>query len=272
MLGLLVIATAVSQAIGQLLWASARVAVAALAGARRRRQVAAGALRLVLGVSVAGVALAPTSAAAQSNDVAYRVCERAASKIHGRAARELARRACTRITVPTTATTTVVAAPTQQEPLKQLDDLHIGEEVLAGYVRDDWPHWSDADGDGCNTRKELLKARSTTPALIEAGSVCTIVAGTWVDPYSGRTLTSPAQVEIDHLVPLANAYRSGGHAWSVIQREAFDEAKKWFARCLEWEPNNIEAQRGLRLVQSRNDQKGSQKSSGLLSRFLSKKN
>ncbi len=58
----------------------------------------------------------------------------------------------------------------------------------------------------------------------------------------------------------------------AVQREAFDEAKKWFARCLEWEPNNIEAQRGLRLVQSRNDQKGSQKSSGLLSRFLSKKN
>ena len=38
---------------------------------------------------------------------------------------------------------------------------------------------------------------------------CSITAGTWLDPYTGRTLTDPSDVDIDHVVPLANAWRSG---------------------------------------------------------------
>jgi cytochrome c-type biogenesis protein CcmH/NrfG len=48
------------------------------------------------------------------------------------------------------------------------------------------------------------------------------------------------------------------------------EAKKWWQRCLEWEPNNIEASRGIRMVNSRED-KDRQNKSGLLSKFLNKK-
>lgn len=46
------------------------------------------------------------------------------------------------------------------------------------------------------------------------------------------------------------------------------EAKKWWSRCLEWEPNNIDAARGIRMVNSRGESKGNK---GLLSKFLKEK-
>jgi len=52
-------------------------------------------------------------------------------------------------------------------------------------------------------------------------SGCNVVAGTWKSVYDGKTLTSPTQVDIDHLVPLANAWRSGAAAWTTAQREDF---------------------------------------------------
>ncbi len=55
-------------------------------------------------------------------------------------------------------------------------------------------------------------------------------------------------------------------------RGNYGEAKKWWARCIEFEPNNIEAARGIRMVHQRQEkQPGSQstsKGSGLLSKFL----
>jgi CheY-like chemotaxis protein len=57
-----------------------------------------------------------------------------------------------------------------------------------------------------------------------------------------------------------------------VAREQVGEAKKWFDRCLEYEPGNIEAARGLRMLVSRaQDKGGGPKTSGLLSRFLSNK-
>jgi tetratricopeptide (TPR) repeat protein len=93
------------------------------------------------------------------------------------------------------------------------------------------------------------------------------------DPASTGAVTEAVQalkkaMTMQENLPLAYQYLGQ----IAVQRDAFEEAKKWFSRCLEWEPGNIEAQRGLRLVSSRKEDKASQKSSGLLSRFLSKKN
>ncbi|MGH9155208.1 MAG: hypothetical protein ACRD1K_05035 [Acidimicrobiales bacterium] len=76
----------------------------------------------------------------------------------------------------------------------------------ARYDRDEWqPHgWADLDGDGCNTRSEVLMAESKVPT--SARSRCTVVAGEWVDPYTARSTTSAARLQIDHLVALADAY------------------------------------------------------------------
>ena len=82
------------------------------------------------------------------------------------------------------------------------------------------PHgWADADGDGCNTREEVLIAQSRTPVATGAG--CKILAGEWLDPFTGRVTTAASQLEVDHLVALADAHRSGGWDWPPERKVAF---------------------------------------------------
>jgi putative cell wall-binding protein len=93
------------------------------------------------------------------------------------------------------------------------------ETTAPPYDRDRFEHWIDADSDGCNTRFEVLLEESTTEVEIEAG--CALSGGTWVSPYDGFVATAPAEIEIDHVVALAEAWRSGASAWSDEQRRAF---------------------------------------------------
>jgi hypothetical protein len=53
------------------------------------------------------------------------------------------------------------------------------------------------------------------------GDDCTISAGTWVSPYDGRSVADPQDLDVDHLVPLANAWRTGASTWTDERREAF---------------------------------------------------
>ena len=87
------------------------------------------------------------------------------------------------------------------------------------YDRAAFEHWIDADGDGCNARYEVLIDESTTPVTVT--DRCTLTGGTWVSPYDGLTASSPAEIEIDHVVALAEAWRSGAWAWTPQQRRDF---------------------------------------------------
>lgn len=93
------------------------------------------------------------------------------------------------------------------------------ESTTPAYSRDRFDHWVDADADGCNTRYEVLIEESTSPVSVGAG--CALSGGTWVSPYDGVTATTPAEIEIDHVVALAEAWRSGAWAWDDDQRRAF---------------------------------------------------
>ena len=89
------------------------------------------------------------------------------------------------------------------------------------YNRDEWlPSWADADGDCQSTRHEVLIAEADGPLAYGAGN-CTVTAGVWNDPYTGSTFTSPSDLDIDHMVPLADAHRSGGWAWSTTKKRAY---------------------------------------------------
>jgi Protein of unknown function (DUF1524) len=48
-----------------------------------------------------------------------------------------------------------------------------------------------------------------------------VVGGRWSSVYDGRTFTDPSDVDIDHMVPLANAWRSGANEWNDNERGAF---------------------------------------------------
>lgn len=103
----------------------------------------------------------------------------------------------------------------------QLSGLTVApQNTSVDYDRDSWNLWIDADGDCQNTRQEVL-IRSSSPAPQLDVDGCSVLAGTWVDPYTGQSWTSPSEVQIDHLVALANAHRSGGWAWDAAQKEAF---------------------------------------------------
>lgn len=88
------------------------------------------------------------------------------------------------------------------------------------YVRDDWPHWLDVDRDCQDARQEVLIAESEIQPTLDAAG-CRVLAGRWTDRFSGEIVTDPARAEIDHLVPLAYAFRTGGWAWGPDQRAAF---------------------------------------------------
>ena len=122
-------------------------------------------------------------------------------------------------------------APSAEAARRQLSELRVRPAgSMTGYSREEFPHWSDAEEFG-------WKLPSGTPdpgscdardaALIRDGKgerveeFCDVVSGEWFDPYGGETYTDPEDIDIDHMVPLANAWRSGASSWDTAKRESF---------------------------------------------------
>lgn len=87
---------------------------------------------------------------------------------------------------------------------------------MSGYSRAKFPHWRST-GSNCDVRDTVLKRDGSKVKV----SGCNVVAGTWHSAYDDRTLTAPTEVDIDHVVPLANAWRSGAAAWTTDKRADF---------------------------------------------------
>ena len=104
-------------------------------------------------------------------------------------------------------------------PLEEPPELTAAYEAFP-YDRDLYRHWVDADGDCQDTRQEVLIGESRIPVTLNATG-CFVVAGEWVSAYDGEVFTDPGDLRIDHLVPLAEAHRSGAVFWDAERREAF---------------------------------------------------
>jgi len=85
------------------------------------------------------------------------------------------------------------------------------------YDRYLFPTWYTISGT-CNTRETVLKRDGTS---VVVNSACTATSGRWYSPYDGATWTNPADVDIDHMVPLAEAWQSGAWAWTTPQRQTY---------------------------------------------------
>jgi hypothetical protein len=94
--------------------------------------------------------------------------------------------------------------------------LVMTEDHVGGYSRSLFKHWIDADKDGCNTRYEVLIAEAIVKPKVGAG--CYLTGGKWKSSYDGKIFTNPTGLDIDHMVPLAEAWRSGAWAWTSAQR------------------------------------------------------
>lgn len=84
-----------------------------------------------------------------------------------------------------------------------------------GYSRDKFPHWSD-QGNSCNTREVVLKRDGTD---VEQDGSCAATSGTWKSPYDDATWTQSSDVDIDHVIPLSEAWKSGAADWTTERRE-----------------------------------------------------
>jgi len=126
----------------------------------------------------------------------------------------------TPMTSPATSASTSppTPSPTPTQPADPVG-LRIEPERGDGYNRDLFRHWVDADGDGCDTRKEVLIAESLEP--VQTGSSCAILSGRWYSIYDNTETTDSSRFDIDHVVALKEAWDSGAWNWSADQRRDF---------------------------------------------------
>lgn len=123
-----------------------------------------------------------------------------------------------------------LAEPAPEASAGRLAGLVEAPEEQVGYDRDEWRHWTEVRG--CWTVREAVLVRDAEPGSVvlkdadgkptsDVGAACQVVSGRWVDPYTGKTFTDPSGLDIDHLVPLGEAARSGGQGWDADRKQAY---------------------------------------------------
>jgi hypothetical protein len=85
-----------------------------------------------------------------------------------------------------------------------------GRAPMTGYSREQFgADWADLDGDGCDTRREVLNRDAATSTMDGEGCADQV---TIIDPYSGEEVKGRAKIDIDHVVALGNAWATGAQA------------------------------------------------------------
>ncbi|MCG5217044.1 HNH endonuclease family protein [Streptosporangium sp. KLBMP 9127] len=103
--------------------------------------------------------------------------------------------------------------------VRALGQLKVAKPLsIRGYShRRFQPRWAHHKG-RCDAR-EVVLARDGRG--VRRNAACHPVKGRWYSPYDGKWLKSERHVDVDHLVPLAYAWRSGASKWSQARRRAF---------------------------------------------------
>ena len=100
------------------------------------------------------------------------------------------------------------------QALNELEDTPIFH-----YDRKFFKHWEDFNKDRCSTRFEVLNRDNQ--GTINYGDGCQITKGEWESPYDNKSYTNAEKVEVDHVVPLDNAWLSGAYDWSQKERDVY---------------------------------------------------
>lgn len=91
--------------------------------------------------------------------------------------------------------------------------------TASAYDRRDYKHWVDLDGDGQDTRQEILIRDSQIAVTFRSDGK--VNGGLWVCPYTGRVTRNPTDLDIDHLIALGEIDAAGADAWTADQRMQF---------------------------------------------------
>jgi hypothetical protein len=70
---------------------------------------------------------------------------------------------------------------------------------------------------GCTTRQQVLIAE----AIGGTRTGCDVAGATWRSPYDGLETADPSTFDIDHVVPLKEAWVSGASNWTPARRTAY---------------------------------------------------
>lgn len=97
---------------------------------------------------------------------------------------------------------------------------------MTGYSRELFPHWRDAStwgwpvepNNACDSRAAALYRDGDN---VKMSSSCTNLTGTWVDPYGAGKYDAASDIDIDHMVPLGNAWATGAQSWDTTKRTKY---------------------------------------------------
>ena len=102
-----------------------------------------------------------------------------------------------------------------------------GRAPKTGYDRSSFGDWADPDGNGCDTRNDILNRDLTAITYKYVNDKCTVMTGTLLDPYSGSTMDflrgvgTSSLIQIDHVVAVSDAWQKGAFKWGSATKVAF---------------------------------------------------
>jgi hypothetical protein len=105
-----------------------------------------------------------------------------------------------------------------KDAITALNTLKVAPESRTGYVRTKFKHW-DSTGNGCDSRKSVIISEAIVKPTVKTG--CVIVGGEWLSVYDNVKVTDASKLDVDHMVPLAEAWDSGASAWTDAKREVY---------------------------------------------------
>jgi Protein of unknown function (DUF1524) len=114
---------------------------------------------------------------------------------------------------------TTLIAKDQKTALKV---LRVADEVRTGYVRTKFKHWitiSRAGQLGCDSRKSVIIDEALVKPTI--GKDCSLTGGKWLSIYDNVEVTDASKLDVDHMVPLAEAWDSGASTWTDLKRQQY---------------------------------------------------
>ena len=118
-------------------------------------------------------------------------------------------------------------SPVQRPATTAIDALAAlpvkGRAPKTGYSREAFgPDWADVDGNGCDTRNDMLLRDLRRTRVVDG---CRVMSGLLSpDPYTNRTIAfvyGRSVIDIDHVVSLSDAWQKGAFAWSEARRTRF---------------------------------------------------
>ncbi len=90
------------------------------------------------------------------------------------------------------------------------------------YSRSKFGHgWADLNKDCQNSRMEALISQSVGQVHYKTSKKCKVKSGKWISTFTGKTIYSASEIDIDHVVPLSWAWKHGGHQWTKDKRVKF---------------------------------------------------